>query len=224
MSGATPRVGLLHTVPGLAATFHSLVEQAVPGARVEHVVDPSLLQTAIDTGVTPEVHERIGAHIRHLVDTGAEAVLVTCSSIGEAVESEAAKAGVPVLRVDTSMARRAVELATEAGAAAGRPGRIAVLATLAATLGPTGRLLEREAAGADVDVATTLVEGAVAARESGDQATHDALIRDAVAAADADVIVLAQASMATAAADADTTTPVLTSPEGAVAALAALLD
>lgn len=221
----THRAGLIHPVPALAPTFHGMLEQAVPGVELTHVVDPSLLATAISTGVTPEVHARIGEHIRHLVDAGAEAILVTCSSIGEAVEAEAAKASVPVLRVDTSMADRAVDLATEAAREHGRRGRIVVLATLAATLGPTGRLLERAAEGADVETSATLVEGAVAARDSGDQAGHDRLIREAVerAAAGADVIVLAQASMAAAAAESSATVPVLTSPEGAVAALAALL-
>lgn len=221
----TRRAGLIHTVPSLAPTFHGMIERAVPGVELTHVVDPSLLATAVSTGVTPEVQARIGEHIRHLVAAGAEAILVTCSSIGEAVEAEAATAAVPVLRVDTSMADRAVELASAAGGGRDRPGRIVVLATLAATLGPTGRLLERAAEGADVEISQVLVAGAVAARDAGDQATHDRLIRDAVerAAADADVIVLAQASMAPAAAESSATVPVLTSPEGAVAALAALL-
>jgi hypothetical protein len=120
------------------------------------------------------------------------------------------------------MAAQAVELAVGSGRSAARPGRIAVLATLAATLGPTGRLIERAAAAssADVKVDARVVDGAVAARDAGDRATHDRLIREAVEAADADVVVLAQASMAAAAVDARGAVPVLTSPEGGVAALA----
>jgi glutamate racemase len=167
------------------------------------------------------VSDRVDRHIRDLIDHGAEAVLVTCSSIGEAVEAAAASAGVPVLRVDEPMAREAARIAADAGRAAGRPGRIAVLATLEATLGPTGRLIERTATGAEVS--STVVAGAIEARESGDQARHDALVRDAAeqAAAGADVVVLAQASMAAALAGTDLDAPVLTSPPGGVAALAA---
>jgi hypothetical protein len=119
-----------------------------------------------------------------------------------------------------------VTVAAEAGRAdGGRTGRIAVLATLAATLGPTGRLIERAAAAASADVVVTaaVVEGAVAARDAGDRATHDRLIREAVRRVDADVLVLAQASMAAAAVDAGAAVPVLTSPEGGVAALAEAL-
>lgn len=218
------RVGLLHTVPALAATFDAAVRERLPGADTLHVVDPSLLADAIRTGVTEAVQERVAARLRHLAADGATAVLVTCSSIGEAVDAAASSVPVPVLRVDASMAAEAVRLANAAGERVGRRGRIAVLATLAATLGPTGRLLERAAGEATVSISATVVDGAVAARDAGDQEEHDRLIRDAVRALDVDVVVLAQASMAGAAASAGATVPVLTSPAGGVAALAAAVS
>ena len=179
--------GLLHTVPALADTFHRRL--AGTGVPLTHVVDPSLLARAIEVGVDDVLRDRVLAHVRHLAATGASAVLVTCSSIGEAAEAAAGQVDVPVVRVDLAMAEQAV--------ASG--GRVAVLATLASTLGPTERLLRRLADG-DVRVDPTLVEGAVAARDAGDQAGHDRLVRTAVerAAAEADVVVLAQASMAAA--------------------------
>ncbi|MFC0681126.1 aspartate/glutamate racemase family protein [Lysobacter korlensis] len=219
-----PKVGVLHTVPALAGTFETMIQEFLPGATQVHLADASLLADARRIGVTQDVSDRVDAHIRSLVDGGAEAVLVTCSSIGEAVEAAAASAGVPVLRVDEPMAREAARIAGDAGRDAGRGGRIAVLATLEATLGPTGRLIERAAAdGTDVDA--TVVPGAIEARESGDQARHDRLVREAAvaAAARADVVVLAQASMAAALAGTDLDVPVLTSPPGGVAALAATI-
>lgn len=229
MEPGVSTAGLLHTVPALAGAFQAAAEKAMPGIRLVHVADPWLLATAIDTGVTEEVDRRVAEHIGYLVRSGAEAVLVTCSSIGEAVEAAAATVDVPVVRVDAPMAAQAVAAARSAGRSAGRRGRIAVLATLAATLGPTGRLIQRAADaapsgpedGLEVDVEATVVGGAVAAREAGDQATHDRLITDAVTAAAvrADVVVLAQASMAQAIAGASQPVAVLTSPQGAVAAL-----
>lgn len=223
VGGARPRVGLLHTVPALAATFHDLVGASVPGADAVHTVDAELLATAIRVGVTDEVRAQVRTHVRHLVEDGAQAVLVTCSSIGEAVEEAAADAAVPVLRVDAPMAREAVRRAGEGG-------RIAVLATLEATLGPTGRLIRREidAAGTGATLTVTVVDGAADARAAGDQTEHDRLVREAVAAVAAgdgaaDVIVLAQASMAAAIAGAEPGIPVLTSPSGGVAALAEAL-
>ncbi|MDN4597870.1 hypothetical protein [Leifsonia virtsii] len=236
--------GLLHTVPALAATFDALVADAVPGAQREHIVDAWMLETAIAEGVTPAVEARVASHLRHLQEAGADAVLVTCSSIGEAAERAAVSLSIPILRVDAPMAAQAIaSLPTVASsinladtpsagglseeATLGR--RVVVLATNRATLGPTTRLIEREAAarGVDASVTATVVEGAAAARARGDQAGHDRLIADAVRAAAADagagVIVLAQASMAAAAESAGVAVPVLTSPAGGVASLAETL-
>lgn len=217
--GSAGTVGLLHTVPALAQRFDADVDAAVPLLRRVHVVDAWLLATAVAEGVTPQVEAAVAAHVRHLADAGASAVLVTCSSIGEAAESAAAAVDVPVLRVDVPMAREAVGLASAPGAR----GRVVVLATLASTLGPTGRLVERAAAdaGAGLAVAARVVEGAAAARDAGDGERADRLVAAAVgdAAREADVVVLAQASMAGAAALAEPAVPVLTSPAGGVAAL-----
>jgi len=221
--GAAGTAGLLHTVPALAARFDADLDAAAPGLRRLHVVDGWLLATAVASGVTPEVEAAVLAHVRHLAAAGASAVLVTCSSVGEAAEAAAERVDVPVLRVDAPMAREAVARA----AAPGARGRVAVLATLASTLGPTGRLVERAAAdaGAAVRVEARVVDGAAAARESGDGDRADDLVARAVAeaAAGADAVVLAQASMAGAAARADAAVPVLTSPAGGLAALVGAL-
>lgn len=215
------RVGLLHTVPALAETFSSALHDASPGIEVLDTVDPDLLSTAVREGVTPAVTAAVAAHIDDLVQRGAEAVLVTCSSIGEA--AEAATAPVPILRVDAPMADEAVAIARRVARTEARNGRIAVLATLDATVGPTGRLLERAATGSDIDIDMTVVDGAAAARAGGDQAEHDRLVLDAVRefADRADVVVLAQASMAAALRDADIPVPVLSSPAGGVRSLLA---
>ncbi|ONI71496.1 hypothetical protein BWI15_15050 [Kribbella sp. ALI-6-A] len=209
---AQRKVGLLHTVPALAGTFQDLVARQEPALRQVHVADAELLATAVRDGVTEEVFARVRQHVRYLIEDGAAAVLVTCSSIGEAVEAAATDAEVPVLRVDAPMAEEAVR-------AAGEGGRIAVLATLRATLGPTGRLLERAAAGTGVTVEATVVDGATDARAAGDQDEHDRLVRAAVESAEADAVVLAQASMAQAVAELDVRT--FTSPAGGIAALLA---
>jgi len=142
-------------------------------------------------------------------------VLVTCSSIGEAAEDAARDVGVPLVRVDAAMADEAVERAAAAGRGRGARGRILVLATLTATLGPTNRRIERANTGHAVDIDAVVVEGAADARAAGDQAAHDRLVSAAVRGAEADVIVLAQASMAPAA---GSDPRVLTSPESGASA------
>lgn len=210
------RVGFVHTVPALAESFERGLAAAAPGATALHRVDPSLLARARERGVDDVVHERVDALVAELVADGADAVLVTCSSIGESAERSADRAAVPVVRVDDAMADEAIALAA---ARDERPGRIAVLATLAATLGPTTRLLERAGTAQDPpQLRSRLLEDALLAREAGDQEGHDALIAEAVSeeARWADVVVLAQASMAEAAARAEVGVPVLTSPTSAL--------
>ncbi len=203
------RIGILHTVPALVPVFHDLLNARREGLEIVHTADPTLLSRAIAAGITPDVEADLRVHLSALRDAGAESVLVTCSSIGEAAVDAAAAVGVPLMRVDAAMGRTAVERA-ESGS-----GRILVLATLAATLGPTGRLVQAEASDG-IEVATLVVAGAAAARAAGDLARHDRLIAAEIArAGDVDVIVLAQASMATGAGD---DPRVLTSPESGAAA------
>lgn len=213
----TTRVGVLHTVPALVPVFHDLLTARRDDLEIVHTADPTLLARAIATGITPDVDADLRVHLAALRDAGADAVLVTCSSIGEATVEAAEAVGVRLVRVDAAMAKAAVERA-----AAGS-GRILVLATLAATLGPTGRLVQAEAdTQGGVEVTARVVEGAAAARTAGDLAEHDRLIAEAIAAAgDVDAIVLAQASMATGAGDEPR---VLTSPESGSAAFLAALD
>ncbi|WP_347977862.1 hypothetical protein [Microbacterium sp. ProA8] len=136
------RVGVLHTVPALVPVFHGLLTAQRDDLDIVHVADPSLLSRAVAGGITDDISADLRTHLGALRAGGATAVLVTCSSIGEAATDAAAAVGVPLVRVDAAMAAEAVRRAR-----AGQ-GRVLVLATLAATLGPTSRLVEAAAAGA----------------------------------------------------------------------------
>lgn len=234
---AVRRVGFLHTVPLVAGEFDRRVTGAASDIITEHVAQPWLLAEAIRSGVTDEVAERVLAACRYLADGGAQAVLVTCSSIGEAAEAADAALPIPVLRVDAPMAREAVRLA-RAAAPEGAAGRITALATLESTLGPTGRLIERMIAESHVgdaaapgrstppapavELRTAVCPGAFAAKAAGDAVGHDEAVAAAIEAAvvDSEVIVLAQASMASAVAgDQAFDVPILTSPASGIAGL-----
>jgi len=133
---------------------------------------------------------RVAGYISSAEAGGADFVLVTCSSIGPAVEAAVPFAGVPVLRVDQPMADKAVQ--------SGR--HIGVIATLPTTLNPTVDLVRRRAAaaGKQIELTSRLCEGAFDALMSGDAARHDAMVAAALRelSMQVDVIVLAQASMA----------------------------
>ena len=170
-------------------------------------------------GPLPRTAARLASYVTAAATAGADAVLVTCSSMGPFAEAARPLVDIPVLRVDEPMAAQAV---------AHGP-RIAVLATLESTLRPTTDLVQRHAAraGAHITVTTTTCPGAHQARIAGDTARHDELVAAEARrlTADHDVLVLAQASMATVVdrmPAGQITVPVLTSPRAGTAQLAAL--
>ena len=208
---------LIHTSATLVPVFQQLTAAHLPGVEVCNIVDDSLIKDVIRRGeLTALTAERVGRYVQSAEDAGADHIMVTCSSIGRAVEEAAAQANVPVLRVDQPMADEAVRTGA----------RIGVVATLPTTLGPTADLIRRRAglAGKEITLTERLCDGAFAALMSGDTATHDAAVSAALRelAAECDVIVLAQASMARVAEAAPVSVPVLSSPGTAVRHLARL--
>jgi Asp/Glu/hydantoin racemase len=204
------RVCLLHTVTSLPAVFAGLLPAEVGAVDAVNMVDETLLRDTVEHGLLPRTRRRVAAYARFAEESGAAAMLVTCSSIGEAAEEAHAEAGIPVYRVDAPMAAEAVR----AG------GRIGILATLAATLRPTGDLLRREATDPR-EIRESVCPGAFEALKAGDTERHDAIVADEARrlAAEVDVLVLAQASMARvvdALPAGAVNVPVLTSPRSGV--------
>ena len=215
-------LGLIHTSATLVPVFQQLCNEYLPGVQTFNIVDDSLIKHVIKTGkLTPETARRVVDYVGSAEAAGADFILVTCSSIGAAVEAAAALTSVPVLRVDQPMADKAVQTGT----------RIGVIATLPTTLGPTSDLVRRRAlaAGKAIELTSVLCEGAFEALMSGDAATHDQKVAGALKelSQQVDVILLAQASMARVVEtldEADKQTPILASPPIAVQALTALLN
>ncbi len=217
----TKRLGLLHTSATLVPIFEQLCKAKLPGVAVFNLVDDSLIKDVIAHGrLPPQTARRVTQLVAAAEDAGADYIMVTCSSIGAAVETAATLAGVPVLRVDQPMADHAVTTAR----------RIGVIATLSTTLEPTADLIRRRAvaAGREIELTTRLCEGAFDALMSGDAATHDALVAAALKelASQVDVIALAQASMARVVdtlSENERRTPILASPPLAVDYLSTVL-
>lgn len=214
-------LALVHTSVTLVPVFQQLCQAQLPNVDTFNIVDDSLVRAIGANGsLTADIARRVQAYITSAEAGGADFVLVTCSSLGPAVEASAAFSAVPVLRVDQPMVDEAVQT--------GR--RIGVIATLPTTLNPTKDLVQRRAAaaGKSIELTAVLVEGAFEALMSGDAAKHDALVAGALRAlaSRVDVIVLAQASMARVV---DTLPPedrriqILASPPLAIAHLAKIL-
>jgi Asp/Glu/hydantoin racemase len=187
------RVCLLHTVPSLPAVFAGLIAAEVGAVDLVNIVDETLLRDTVEHGMLPRTRRRVAAYAAFAEESGAAALMVTCSSIGDAAEAARTQVGIPVFRVDAPMAAEAAA----AAAAVRDGGRIGVLATVTTTLQPTRDLLLRES-GPSAEIHASVCPGAADALRDGDLARHDEIIGAEVRrmAAEADVLVLAQASMA----------------------------
>ena len=181
----------VHTAMALVEPLTKTFAELLPEANVNHIADSSLIKEVIaNNAVTPAVRRRLLAYYNAAADAGADVVFNTCSSVGDVADYGDIYARIPVFRIDRPMAAEAVAKAE----------RIGVISTLPTTLDPTCRLLlgEAEKAGRKVTLVEGLADGAFAAGQSGDGATHDRLIAEAAQriADRVDLFVLAQGSMA----------------------------
>ncbi|MEO6733617.1 MAG: aspartate/glutamate racemase family protein [Ferruginibacter sp.] len=215
-------LGLIHTSATLVPVFAELCSKYLPHVKVFNIVDDSLIKNTIACGeLTASTSRRVVNYAGSAEEAGADYILFTCSSIGPAVETAATLSGVPVLRVDQPMA----DLAVQTG------NKIGVIATLSTTLEPTSDLVRRRAlkAGKSIELTPVLCEGAFEALMSGDAATHDEKVGEALKklSKEVDVILLAQASMARVVGtldEVDKKVPILASPTIAIEYLATILN
>ncbi|MFY7887833.1 MAG: aspartate/glutamate racemase family protein, partial [Spirosomataceae bacterium] len=214
------KLALVHTSATLIPVFQELCSELLPDVQVFNIVDDCLVKNIIAAGsLTPTIAKQVVSYVQSAQLGGADQVLVTCSSIGAAVETAATLSDIPVLRVDQPMADKAVAMGTKIG----------VIATLPSTLLPTSDLVERRAklAGKNIELKAVLCEGAFDALMAGNAAKHDEMVAAALKelSTQVDVILLAQASMARVVgtlAEADKIVPILASPRIAIEHLASL--
>lgn len=213
---------MVHSVASLVPVFNGLAAELMPDTEVIHLVDEGLLKDVIATGrYGPGMARRLGFLASFAQESGAEAVMLTCSTLAPLVEEAKEMLSVPLLKVDEAMADEAVGLGS----------RIGVIATLYTTLEPTSGLIRERAAlrGRGVQVETVLCEGAFEALGRGDAAIHDEIVsaRLKELMERVEVVVLAQASMARVAEripEQERKAPVLSSPRLGVQRLKEVLD
>lgn len=204
------KIAMIHTGCVTVAPLKKLVHEMYPKADIMNIVDDSLLNDTINAGSMPiEVVQRMAQYALIAQNAGAEVILNTCSSVGEAVDVISPMIKVPYVKIDQPMAAEAVRHGK----------RIALIATVSSTVAPSKRLLERNAAeqGREVIVTPYLVDGALKVlSETGNQELHNQMVIDTVryAAKENDVLVFAQGSMAVLVAECQNLgVPVFSSPE-----------
>lgn len=209
----SPRIALIHALKHSIAPIEAAFATAWPEARLMNLLDDSLsADLARDGKLNNAMTERFLALGDYAASTGADSILFTCSAFGPCIEAVAqAHAPTPVLKPNEAMIERAVTMGKKIG--------------LLSTFPPTLVSMPPEFP-ASVQIVPRLAEGALAALDRGDRATHDRLIVEASKdLCDCDVIALAQLSIASTAplvAEA-TGRPVVTTPDSAVEKLMRLL-
>ncbi len=204
-------LALIHTVPPLIEVFKKLCTDILPDVQVMHVLDEPLLKMIQQNPDSKRDHlvQRLKDHVLISKEAGADAVLVTCSSVSPLVDDIRDECGIPVFKIDEAMVSEAVR----------RGSRIGVVATASTTLEPTRQAIEgfAKSTGKKIEVKTVFVEDALQFLMQGKGALHDRKVKDAVKRLSkaVEVVVLAQASMARVLKvipDAEREVPVLTSP------------
>lgn len=212
-------LGILHTSFVLIDVLSELAKRYLPGVELINIVDDSLVRYVLAHGTDDVLRRRVKDYMQSAVDAGADFILSSCSSMGEAVDAGRDAIPVPVLKIDEAMAEKAVLLGP----------RIGIYATAASTFGPTTRLLhsKAKAAGRIIEPSEQICLGGFNLLLQGQIAKHDRLVVDTVVATASqyDVLVLAQASMArlAPAIASQIDCPMLSSPELAMERIASQL-
>jgi aspartate/glutamate racemase len=209
------RIALIHALAHSVAPINAEMGREWPQAQRMNLLDDSLSadlarSSALGEGLGAAMHQRFEALAAYAENTGAQAILFTCSAFGPCIEAVALRRPhMPVLKPNEAMVAEAVALG----------GRVGLIASFAPTLAsmppefPPG-----------TDLRAELAAGAMEALNRGDIAGHDARVVQAaevLARQGCSVIALAQFSMARAqvAVQQALGLPVLTTPGSAVRAL-----
>lgn len=197
------------------APIEAAFQRGWPEAQRANLLDDTLAADLERDGrLTPAMTARIQRLAEHAVQSGAHAVLFTCSAFGEAIDAAAAALPVPVWKPNQAMFESALAIGS----------RIGMLATFAPAIAPMEHefraLAERRRPGATIE--SVYVPEAMAAARAGDTATHNRLVAEfALRLGASDAVMLAQFSVspALAAVQSALHLPVLSSPDEAVTAL-----
>lgn len=184
------RLACLHTADSNVQVFDEAADGL--GIRLIHRVRPDLLADADAAGsLTDAIAARTAQALDALV-ADADAVILSCSTLGPVVRVFQGRGGVPVLRVDEALAR--------AVGASGQ--RVTLLCAAPTTLESTTSLFQAEAAGTLTQIDVRMVPGAWDLFLAGERRAYLEYIAAAADAAwddGAQQVALAQSSMAPAA-------------------------
>lgn len=215
-----PRIVLLHATPVAMDPVRAAFERNWREVELVNLLDDGLsIDRAKEDDISKAMIDRFVEFGRYGWRMGADAILVTCSAFGPAIEQLQADLPIPVLKPNEAMFKAAITQ--------GR--KIGMLATFAPSIGTMTQEFEDfvEESGTGAQLRTVLVDDAIDLLRKGRADEHNRLVAlRAPELRDCDAIMLAHfsTSRAAAAVAEKVTVPVLTAPDAAVAMLKSLLS
>ena len=184
-------IALIHTVKTVANSFEQKLKDYVGDpVKIHNLWDDFLANNPNEIGeFTIENRCRLYNDIKSAEMTGADMIVVTCSTLTPVVNMIRPFVRVPLIAIDDAMGRKAVTCGE----------RILVLATAGSTEGPMREKLNAEAAklGKSIQIDFQANAEAFQAMKAVQMERHDAILLDmAKNISGYDCVVLAQASMA----------------------------
>lgn len=161
-----------------------------PDFKVLNIMDDGLLaDTRTYGGMTPLIASRMYNYARAAQDSGADGILVTCTSVNKATKLIRPFLSVPILNIEEPVAEQAAENGT----------RIGVLGTIPTSPKAISDVIREKAAekGKAITIVERVADGAFDVLCAGDRERHDDMVRAELKrlAGEVDVIAFAQISM-----------------------------
>jgi len=161
------KVGMVHARCFNVRLFNELASEVMPGVEIVHLVDEGLPSMS-DERFREQVVRRLRWLAFSAEESGAEAVLLTCTAFGRLVDDVKEAVSVPVLSV--------LEIITDE--AMGMSDRIGILGTYPGTVASASQIIQEQAkhSGKQVEVKTSFCPDALGALIREDLATHDRIV------------------------------------------------
>lgn len=171
--------------------FLAKFKEEHPDIQVNNIIDDSLLNDTREYhGMTSVIATRMLNYARAAEASGADGVLVTCTSVNKATKYIRPLLSIPILNIEEPVAEMCVENGS----------RIGVLGTLPTSPDAISEVIREKAAevNKEIEIIPAVAEGAFDVLRNGDRAKHDEMVREKLKelAKNVDVIALAQISMA----------------------------
>lgn len=160
------------------------------GLRMVNIMDDSLLTSTLeDGGMTPTTASRMLHYAKAAEESGADGILVTCTSVNGATKLIKPLLNIPMINIEEPVGEMAVAAGTKIG----------ILGTIPSSPVAMERVIREKAAeaGKEIEIVATYAAGAFEELQSGNRAKHDEMVCECLykLAKEVDCIAFSQISM-----------------------------